>query len=306
MSLTQQKRYLDAMGIQTWCLKTAAYSKPVSALKSSASHKVRTPVVLPTPLFDTPSATTAEKTVSSARKEAVEKQTVKKEPLIKEPAKEAFTRVVPAKVVPTNDNSTDTIEPTVAVNPARSADAAVFNELDNLISQCQLCPERSSRLHALPGQGNNNASVMIISEAPNAEEDRCGHYITGTSEILFRAMMQSIAINDDFYLTGLVKCHSYNKFLLTQSEQEHCFKFLQRQIEQLKPKVIVLFGFAQAKMLLKKNQAFPVLRKSIHSITINQTEYPVIVTYHPAYLIRNPLFKKQALADLIKIKSLLP
>ena len=178
------------------------------------------------------------------------------------------------------------------------------SELTQAILDCRLCPDRTTRQNALPGQGSDNASIFIISDSPNADEDRVGHYLTGQNETLFKAMLNAVDLTSDYFLTGLVKCFSMEQFLLSEEDIEHCSSFLHQQLSQVNPSVVVIFGVAQAQSLLKSRDSFAQLRGKIHRLVINQVEYPVIVTYHPAFLIRNPLFKKEALADLIRIKSL--
>lgn len=181
------------------------------------------------------------------------------------------------------------------------------NELDSILVQsilsCHQCTARTGRHNALVGQGNKNASIFIICDAPGAEEDLAGHYLTEQTQSLFQAMWKSIGADKDYYLTGIIKCYSMENYLVDESELNNCANFLYAQLEQVKPDLIVVFGAAQAQAILKTSQSFNELRDKIHKVTLNQIEYSLVVTYHPAYLLRNPLFKKQAMADLLRIKS---
>jgi DNA polymerase len=185
-----------------------------------------------------------------------------------------------------------------------SDDVQFISELEQAIRGCKKCPKRQTRLNALSGYGNDNASIFIISEAPTAEEDRSAHYLTDETTSLLQSMFQSIDAKNDFFYTGIIKCYSLTDFLLTDEEVNHCAPYLYTQIEHTRPSVIVLFGAVQAQTILKSKKTFNELRGMIHHITINSREYPVVVTYHPSYLLRNPQYKREALCDLIMIKKL--
>ncbi len=179
------------------------------------------------------------------------------------------------------------------------------SELQQAINHCQKCPSRQNRIHALSGQGNHNAQVFIIGDAPNAEEDRSDHYLSGQSGILFQAMLSAIGLEDNNYYTGLIKCFSMTDFIVREQDIDNCLPYLHRQIENIKPSVLFVLGAFAAQNLLKSSQSFNTLRGKIHSISINNKHYSVIVSYHPAYLLRNPLYKKESLTDLIMLKNLL-
>jgi len=178
-------------------------------------------------------------------------------------------------------------------------------DLINKIESCSVCNSRKNHLKVLSGEGNADADVFFISEAPNAEEEREGHYLTGEVQLLFKKMLQVIEITNSYYFTGLVKCHSFENYLLIEEEINNCQNHLFAQLNQIKPKVLVLLGSVQAQAILKSKDSFKQLRKQVHKVEINNRTYQAIVSYHPAYLLRNPLYKREALEDLILIKSLL-
>ncbi len=194
-------------------------------------------------------------------------------------------------------------EEVVSVSPIVKT-VKIVTELEQSITHCKQCANRQTRLNALSGQGNSKASIFIVSEAPTAEEDRSGQYLNQQSALLFDAMFQSIDSTDDYFYTGIIKCYSFSDYLFTESEVAQCAPFLYTQIEQIQPSVLVIFGAIQAQAILQSKNSFNELRGKIHHVTINDKEYPVIVTYHPAYLLRNPLYKREALSDLIMIKKL--
>ncbi len=187
------------------------------------------------------------------------------------------------------------------------------SELAKKIQQCHSCPSRSQRLNTLAGQGSEyfsgqsseQCSILFISDAPDADEDRAGHYLIESTMSLFSAMLESTGITQEYFYTGIVKCHSLQDFVVSKVDIQHCSTFLEQQIIQLKPRLIVILGINPARALLQTTQAFKQLRGQIHKLTIAENEFPVLLSYHPSYLIRNPLYKREAMADLIQIKQYL-
>lgn len=270
--------YLEAIGIQCW------------QLKLSQEHSVPVDEELDANDFNN----TSEKQTTSYSNSQSDSELLKNSELIAEPEEHYNT---PSVVV---ENSSETV-PNLSDESIINFDN---NPLLQSIQNCHQCSERKGRLNALIGQGTANASVFIITDAPNAEEDRAGHYLTGLSKSLFQAMLETINITSEYYLTGIVKCFSLDQFLLSADEINNCSKYLHQQLELIKPTVIVSFGISQAQTLLATKESFKELRGKIHTVNINNIEYRLVVTFHPAYLIRNPLFKKEALKDLLLINSI--
>ncbi|MCK5697946.1 MAG: uracil-DNA glycosylase [Gammaproteobacteria bacterium] len=177
------------------------------------------------------------------------------------------------------------------------------SELNQIINNCQKCPSREYRLNALIGQGNNHAKIFVITSAPTAEEDRVGHYFSGRSESLFHAMLNSVSLENKVYVSGLLKCYSMTNFTMSEQELNLCSAYLHVQIEQIKPTILFVLGAFEAQSLLKTQESFNNLRGRVHTMKINDQDYSVIVSYHPDYLLRNPLYKKQSLHDLIMLKN---
>jgi uracil-DNA glycosylase len=181
----------------------------------------------------------------------------------------------------------------------------IAQDIVQSIQDCRLCTSRTNRLNALVGEGTTHASVVIITDAPTAEEDRSGHYLTGQLQSLFQTMFATIDLNESYFLTGIIKCFSLNQYTVNEQEVQNCSSYLNAQVEQIQPTVLVVFGVAASQMILQTKQSFNQLRGKIHTTTINNKKYSVVVSYHPAYLLRNPLYKREALSDLIMIKNLL-
>jgi len=185
-----------------------------------------------------------------------------------------------------------------------SKPVTLVSELEQSIHDCKLCSNRQTRLNAIAGQGNESASVFVISEAPTAEEDRYGHYLNDQTTLLFTSMLKTINANTDYFYTGIIKCYSFSEYLVNEQEVLQCQKYLHTQINQVQPAVLFALGATQAQSLLQTKVSFNDLRGKIHHITINDIEYPLIVSYHPSYLLRNSLYKRNAMKDLLLIKSL--
>jgi len=173
------------------------------------------------------------------------------------------------------------------------------------ITRCRKCASRKTRLNALPGQGNIDASLVIIGGAPGAEEDRLGHYFSAQAETLFSAMLESIKQSQDYYYTSLLKCYSLSDFVITKEHFSNCADYLYTQIEQIRPTALLVLGAAEAQLLLATEQSFNELRGDIHQLTIHNNNYPLVVSYHPNYLLRNPAYKKHSMNDLIRLKKIL-
>ncbi len=185
------------------------------------------------------------------------------------------------------------------------SDIPIEAETFQHIESCDLCSSRKNHLQVLTGNGNADANVFFVCEAPTADEDREGHYLTDDVQSLFSKMLDTISISKQYFFTGLVKCHSLDEYLVSQDNINNCSEHLIKQLEEFKPKVIVLLGSVQAQSFLKSSETFNQLRNKVHSIEVNNNSYQAIVSYHPAFLLRNPLYKREALKDLIMIKSII-
>lgn len=151
----------------------------------------------------------------------------------------------------------------------------------------------------------NNLDVFIITDPPVAEEDRAGVYLPAQAGVLFLAMLKSVGLIDRCYVSGLLKCHSLELFVPGEEEIQQCQSFLFAQIKLLKPKVLVSFGRLPAQYLLHTKRSFNELINQPHTVNIEGDKYPLIVTCPPGFLLRNPQHKKQSLNDLIRIQQML-
>ena len=174
-----------------------------------------------------------------------------------------------------------------------------INELNSSVSHCYLCELSKCRKNVLFGYGNINAEIIFIGDEPSNSEDDLGVFYSGKSGELLKKMIENVLnINkEDVYLTTLVKCKSLNG--LINSNIDTCNDYLLKQIELVKPKLIVALGEKSYSYLLKNNDNFMQIRgKELLYNTI-----PLIATFAPNFLLRNPSSKKDAYYDMLKIKN---
>lgn len=174
-----------------------------------------------------------------------------------------------------------------------------INDLKNSIDHCYLCELSKCRKNILFGYGNINSNIMFISDEPTNSEDETGlHYIGKSGELLIKMIENVLNITkEEVYYTTLVKCKSING--LNNSNIETCNDYLLKQIELIKPKLIVTLGEKTYSYLLKNGDQFSQIRGK--ELIFNGL--PLIATYSPTFLLRNPSFKKDAYYDMLKIKN---
>ena len=179
--------------------------------------------------------------------------------------------------------------------------AKSLDELEKLICNCTKCRLHEKRNKFVFGTGNPNADVLVIGEGPGAEEDKQGLPFVGRAGKLLTDMLKAIKFErEEVYIGNVVKCRPPENRTPLPDEMETCMPYLKKQCELIKPKLILCLGLTAAKGLLKKRESLGELRKSIF-------EYEgakVIVTYHPAALLRNPHWKKDCWEDLKKFRKL--
>jgi DNA polymerase len=166
------------------------------------------------------------------------------------------------------------------------------------IKDCQRCALGMTRTHFVFGVGNPNADLMFVGEAPGRDEDLQGIPFVGRAGQLLTLMIQAIGLKrEDVYIANVLKCRPPNNRDPLPAEIEKCEPYLLKQIELIAPKLIVALGRFACASLLKTTEALGSLREKIHSYN----EVPLVVTYHPAALLRNPSLKKQTWDDLKRI-----
>ena len=178
-----------------------------------------------------------------------------------------------------------------------------YNALHSLAIHCSLCDLSKSRRTVLFGEGNINANVMFITDSIVSIEDELARFYVGKSGQLLTKMIENVlgVGVQDFYITAVTKCCPSNNKVININEVNICKPYLEKQIELIKPKLIVTLGDLSYKHLTKDNTEFSQIRGKI----IKYNGIDVIPTFDPSYLIRNPSSKKEAFHDMLKIKSLM-
>lgn len=191
------------------------------------------------------------------------------------------------------------VAPAAVAGTASSESGVSWENLQTMVQVCQDCPLSQSRTQSVFGAGAKQGDVLVIGEAPGAEEDRVGEPFVGQAGKLLDNMLKSIGESRDksVYIANVLKCRPPGNRDPHALEVAACEGHLKQQIRLLKPKLIVVVGRIAAQTLLNTDNSIGQLRGK-------QFEYdgiPVLVTYHPAYLLRSPQEKAKAWADLLKI-----
>lgn len=177
--------------------------------------------------------------------------------------------------------------------PPESVDS--WEALQAEVAPCTKCALCKTRTQTVFGSGNKNAEWMIIGEGPGQNEDQQGLPFVGKAGQLLTEMLRAIGLDrEEVFIANIVKCRPPANRDPQPVEIETCKPYLLRQIALIKPKIIVVLGRVAAQALLNTDQPIGSLRGKIHAL--NDT--PVVVVYHPAYLLRSLLDKRKAWEDL--------
>ena len=184
-----------------------------------------------------------------------------------------------------------------------------WQSLQKCVAACTACSLHQSRTQTVFGIGDRKASLMIIGEAPGFYEDQQGEPFVGRAGQLLTAMLKSIGFTrEQVYIANILKCRPPNNRDPLPEEVQSCTEYLNHQIKLVQPRLLLAVGRIAAHYLLKTKSSLERLRNQIHSYSDHQNnehQIPLIVTYHPAYLLRNPVDKKKTFADLQLIKKTL-
>ncbi len=185
-------------------------------------------------------------------------------------------------------------------------DLTLPNDLDALKKQalqCHLCELSKGRTHVVFGEGNSQADVMFIGEAPGASEDRMGKPFVGRSGELLTKMIENVLQiqRSSVYIANIVKCRPPNNRTPSPTEAHTCLPFLQKQIALVSPKIVVTLGATAYHYLTGDETPIGKIRGTL----ITTPAYQLVPTYHPSFLLRNPGAKKEAFEDLKRIKRLM-
>ena len=172
-----------------------------------------------------------------------------------------------------------------------------WDALTQTVRHCTLCDLHKTRTQAVFGVGNRTARWMIIGEAPGAEEDRQGEPFVGRAGQLLNSMLHAIGLaREDVFIANILKSRPPANRDPRPEEVRVCLPYLYRQIELVNPRLILCVGRIAAQNLLNTTETIGRLRGRLHRLASGR---PMIVTYHPAYLLRSPAEKRKSWADLV-------
>ena len=172
-----------------------------------------------------------------------------------------------------------------------------WDDLVVRVRACTLCPLHATRTQSVFGVGNRSARWMVIGEAPGAEEDRQGEPFVGRAGQLLNSMLKAMGLaREQVFIANILKSRPPNNRDPRPEEVRACIPYLYRQIDLVNPTVLLCVGRIAAQTLLETTQPIGKLRGVVHRIAGNR---PMVVTYHPAYLLRSQGEKRKAWADLV-------
>jgi DNA polymerase len=192
-----------------------------------------------------------------------------------------------------------------ASGPHLAEAAKTFEELRAAVAAFEGCALKKTATNLVFSDGNPEARLMLIGEAPGADEDRLGKPFVGVSGQLLDRMLASIGLDRsrDFYITNILPFRPPGNRTPTDAEVALFLPFLLRHVVLAKPRHLVLLGGVAAKALLRSKEGITRLRGRWNQVTISEDQsLPALATLHPAYLLRNPAAKRDAWADLLLLQ----
>ena len=281
MEQNRRRQYLEAMGIQTWMRRDAdadeaqveeATPQPVQVSEKQPVVQVKTP------------AEKVHKAPVPAPSRAEEVPAWMDEP----PPFDADS-------IPADLNDDIPLDLEQGLKGRTDVARLDWKGLEQRVAECQACELHKTRTNTVFGVGDREASLMVIGEAPGADEDRQGEPFVGRAGQLLNAMLLAMGLQrEQVFIANILKCRPPNNRDPRPDEALCCEPFLKRQLQLVRPKVIICVGRVAAQNLLKSQETLGRMRG-------RQFEYdgiPVIVSYHPAYLLRSPDQKAKAWQDL--------
>jgi uracil-DNA glycosylase family 4 len=218
-----------------------------------------------------------------------------------EPVAAPFDEPVPVvAAAPREAARRDVVAPgdAAALREAAPREAAYdWPQLRERVAACTRCGLSATRTQTVFGVGNLQAEWLVVGEAPGAEEDRQGEPFVGRAGQLLNAMLRAIGLKrEQVYIANVLKCRPPQNRDPVAAETMECLPYLDRQISLLKPKIMLVVGRIAAQNLLRTDAKLGALRQQVHSF--GASGVPLVVTYHPAYLLRSPAEKRKAWEDL--------
>ena len=179
--------------------------------------------------------------------------------------------------------------------------------LEARVAACEACPDLvANRSRTVFGVGDRHARLMLIGEAPGADEDRLGEPFVGRAGKLLDNMLRAIGLDRRrVFIANILKCRPPGNRDPKPGEAANCFPFLERQVQLIAPRLLLSLGRISAQTLLRTQAPVGRLRGRVHELEIAGLTLPLVVTYHPAYLLRSPEQKAKSWDDLRQVWRLL-
>jgi DNA polymerase len=178
--------------------------------------------------------------------------------------------------------------------------AATLAELESMICGCLNCALGQTRTRFVFGVGNPHADIVVIGEAPGADEDAKGEPFVGRAGQLLNKILEAIDIRrEDVFICNILKCRPPNNRDPLPSEVAQCEPYLHAQLALIRPKIMLALGRIAAQTLLRTTDSLTTLREKTHVYQ----GIPLMVTYHPAALLRNPNWKRPTWEDVQRFKT---
>lgn len=293
-----RNRYLEEMGITVWSLRNTAPADAASAETGPADTAVHSEPVLET------RRKPAVPTVNTAHPEPVSEPDIP--PFLSDfPPPDTFFDDLPPPI----PFDIDVMEPPAIMpsGPETTSEPDSWEKVLGEIAACQRCGLCSTRNKVVPGVGDQNAEWLFVGEGPGFHEDQQGEPFVGRSGKLLDAMMGAMHMKrgENVYIANIVKCRASEAGKDRQPTEEEaaiCMPYLERQVDLIKPKIMVALGKTAAVALLNTDRDISLgsLRNREHFFRSGDRKIPLVVTYHPSYLLRTPGGKKQAWQDLCR------
>lgn len=285
---TTRRKYLEEMGITVWSSRALQASDESGSVARINAVSGRVQDVAPAPA------------ASLVEANKVPDDIPLPEPLPMEAFADDFSSFPIEEAVVADTG----IQPSSSVSIPAGGDT--WEGLLSEINHCERCHLCKTRNRIVPGVGDQNADWLFVGEGPGFHEDQQGEPFVGRSGQLLDSMMAAMHMKrgDRVYIANVVKCRATNEFSKdrqpTEEEAAVCMPYLERQIDLIKPKIMVALGKTAACALLNADRDVTLgsLRGKTHTFTVAGRKIPLVVTYHPSYLLRTPGGKKQAWQDL--------
>lgn len=192
------------------------------------------------------------------------------------------------------------IQSPVTAPPPVSGNFTTLEEIRNAVASCQRCVLCRQRRNTVFGEGNPNARLMFIGEGPGADEDLQGRPFVGRAGELLDKMIRAMQFSrEEVYIANIVKCRPPDNRMPAPEEAAECLPYLRRQIELIRPEVIVLLGATAVKYLLNVTTGISRLRGR----WLSYENIPVMATFHPAFLLRKEEAKRDTWNDLQQVMA---